>query len=889
MRVVLSLIVAICLLVHPAGQLMAQSTNTVPRGAEPIPGYSGLYVANASRFMKSAFLVVMLTRPRNVREFLGKVKTCTATREVFIRLRGEGIRSDLIRFAQVVTVLTAGDCDVFIGGDFNFAQLDRPLDSGDDTSDTDNPETDKNAGSNDKGDDVERADRTRPDIAPETQTVQGQGRTAPVRVKVADGESGIQSVFFIYEDNNRVPMSAPQGSSNYSATIDLPRDFNERSATILATNSAGLSARAKVVLRLVPWCGPRVAVSNALVRQVQENLACVGNSPGGSDGALGPNTCKAIGGYLGGRMDRFNAGGIRWTALRDELNSACIAVQPVELDLPNEVEVDSPRTNVGVGLRQAGPTRWIRITGPGISNQTQEWGGSQLYFDLPMPPPGQKAAFQVEALGPEGRPRDAATLRLIRPSVRIDVSPSGAVNVDAQSVGFMVTIPSGASAVSRLEARRVGVASVGREFSGGSEVLTLPSPEPGGSERVTFVALDRSGRQIAEQTVTLTRPEPVVPPRLTLESAAGQVVDANEVQLNLVLENAGTVTDLVIRGAPDMIELARWPVGNGKWSNTQAMPAPGQALVFHAQAVDQGNNVLAEDSLRVERPAVRLQVRPDRRFEVDTDMITAEAHVTTGADWIESIIARGANDGSDRTAMAESALVQGRAELQIDMPDPGATRLVNILAIGRDGEDYASAQITLTRPAAKLVTLLVTSPDGFEIEASTTRLLVEVINPADTAVIVVSDSGTNQVLERGRFDGVEWLGEINTPEPGQSRALVIEAQDAAGQMLASSQITLIRPVSPGFATPPWVWIGGLILSGIGMGFFGARLRGRRQGDTAGHETHAPTPQLRVFAEPDQDPRIALVPSAPASLAIRIDEDEAPAVEIAFEENKEPAR
>jgi hypothetical protein len=736
-------------------------------------------------------------------------------------------------------------------------------------------------------DDVQRADTTRPNIAPRAQTVEGQGRTVTVRARINDPESGIRSATVTTADNSRIQMSAAPGSSTYSATVNLPRNFTDQTAAIVATNSANLSMRAQVTLRLLPWCGPRVAVSNALIKQVQEDLACVGSSPGGSDGALGPNTCRAIGGYLRDRMVSFNAGGIRWTALRDELGRACFAIQPVALDLPDVIEVDSPRANVRIGLRQAGPTTSIRVAGPGISSQTRQWSGQPLFFDLPMPPPGQSAAFRVQALGPDGNSRDTATLRLIRPPVQIDVSPSGVVSVDASSANFTVTIPSGASAVSRIEARRAGANSVGQVFNGSSEVLALSSPDPGSSERVTFTALDRSGRPLAEQSVTLTRPEPVLPPRLSLESSAGSIVDASNVQLRMVLENVGAVSDLIIRGAPDMVELARRSVGNGLWNSAQAMPPPGQAFVFHAQAVDRSANVLAEDVLRVERPPVRLEVRPSGRFEADTEIMTAEANVVVGVDWIEIIIVRMADGGSDQAVMAQSALVQGRAELSIDMPDPGATRPVEVLAVGRDGKAYASAQIILARPAREPVTLLVTSPDGFAIDASITRLLVEVFNPAETAVIVVSDSGTNLVLARGRFDGTEWHGEITMPEPGQNRALVIEAQDTAGQMLANSQITLIRPAATGFAVPPWALIAGLILGGIGLGFIGARLRGPGRAETVGHAAHVPPPRPRVFAEPDQDPSIALAPSAPPSLAIRIDEDEAPAVEIAFEENQEP--
>ncbi len=865
MRFFASLIVVICLLVHPAGRAFAQSSSDAPRGAEPIPGYSGLYVADATRFIAGAVLFVRLTQTKDVREFLGKVKTCVASREVFTRLRSEGLNSALIRFSEAATALRSGACDVFVARNFDFAQLDRRFDS----------------------DDVNRDDSTRPNISPPSQTIAGQGRTATVRAGISDPESGIRSVFFVHQDNKRIRMSAPQGSSTYTATVNLPRDFAEQSATIVATNSAGLSARARVTLRLMPWCGPRVAVSNALVKDVQENLACVGNSPGGSDGALGPNTCTAIGGYLRNRMESFNAGGIRWTALRDELERACIAVQPVRLDVPGAVEVDSPRANVRIGLRQAGSTSSIQVNGPGIGNEIQTWRGRPLFFDLPMPPPGQTAAYRVQALGPEGNPRDTATLRLIRPPVAINVRPSGSLLVDQPTVDFTVTIPSSASAVSRIEARRSGANTVSQIFNGGSEVLSLSSPNPGASDIVTFVAVDRSGLPLAEQAVTLTRPEPIVPPSVSLQSPSGTILDASTVQLRVVLENAGEASDLIIRRAPDMLELARRSVGNGLWDVSQDMPPPGQGLVFHAQAVNRSGVVLAEDTVRVERPAVRLQVQPTGRFEDDADLMTAQATVTTGADWIETMIARGANNGSDQSVMAESTPVQGAADLQIAMPTPGAERIVEIVAIGRDSKPYASAKITLVRPTPEPVTLLVTSPDGFEIEASVTRLSVEVINPAETAVIVVSDAGSNQVLSRGRFSGEDWLGQINMPEPGQSRALLIEAQDTAGQTLASSRIMLLRPAATGLVVPPWAWIAALILGGTGIGYIGARLRGSGRAETPRRDPTVPPPRPRVFAEPDEDPSITLAPSAPSTLAVRIDEDDTPEVEVAFEENKEP--
>ncbi|WP_299653463.1 hypothetical protein [uncultured Tateyamaria sp.] len=887
MRVFWSFFLAICLLVYPAGHATAQSTRDGPRGAEPIPGYSGLYVADASRFMAGAFVVVMLTRPTDVQDFLGKVKTCSSTREVVARLRREDLNTALIRFPEASTALRTGVCDVFIGGDFDFAQLSRRLDAGSTTSDTDRPNPDDDVGRNDNDDDVQRVDRTPPTIAPQAQVVEGQGRTAAVRARIFDAESGIQSVFLVYPDNSRVRMTASQGAATYSATVNLPRDFNDQTATILATNSAGLTARATVTVRLLPWCGPRVAVSNTLVREVQENLACVGQSPGGSDGALGPNTCTAIGGYLGGRMDIFNAGRIRWADLRDELSRACLAVQPVRLDVPAVIEIDAPRTNVRIGLLQAGPTRSIRITGPSINDQIRQWRGQPLSFDLQMPQPGETASYRVQALGPEGNARDTAAFRLIRPPVQINVSPSGVVRVDTDRAEFRVTIPSGASAVSQIEARMRGAEAVGQFFDGGSEILTLPSPEQGEAERVMFVALDRSGRTLAEQTVTLTRSEPPVPPRLTVESAAGQMVDASSVQLKIVLERAGAVSELILRRAPDMVELARRPVGNGLWDSSQEMPPPGEAYVFHVQAVDRSGKILAEDAVRVERPAVRLEVRPTGLFEADTDVMTAEANVTTGADWIETIIARAAGGGSDQPMRAQSAVRQGRAELRINMPEPGATQPLEIMAMGRDGRAYASARIVLARPAVtRPVRLLVTSPDGFEVEASATRLSVEVLNPADTALIVVTDTGTNQVLARGRFNGAAWLGEINMPEPGQRRELMIEAQDASGRTLSNSQVMLFRPATAGLGVPPWVWMGGLVLGVIGLGLMVARQRGSRRIGTTGPEIYAPQPRLRVVAEPDRDPCITLEPAAPPSLAVRIEADDMPAVEIEYEEDKE---
>jgi hypothetical protein len=330
-----------------------------------------------------------------------------------------------------------------------------------------------------------------------------------------------------------------------------------------------------------------------------------------------------------------------------------------------------------------------------------------------------------------------------------------------------------------------------------------------------------------------------------------------------------------------MTELARRSVGDGIWDPVQTMPPPGQTLTLHAQAVDRGGNILAEDVLRVERPAVVMHVQPSGQIETDADMVTVAARIATGADWIRTIVVR--DETSSQTVMAESAVAKGTADLKIAMPAPGASSSVTLAAIGRDGKPYATTQIKLARPAPEPVQLLVTSPDGFEVDALTTRLNVEVLNRAQTAVIAVSDARTDQTLERVRLDSSEWLGEINMPEPGQSRELVVEAQDTAGQTLASSKIRLFRPEAAGLAVPLWVWAAGIALGGLGLGLLGGRVR--RSGTDGGVSPEpVPPPRLQVFAEPDEKPDFAMAPIAPPSFAIRIDEDDTPEVEIEFDED-----
>ncbi|MCK8464076.1 hypothetical protein MUY35_09460 [Aliiroseovarius sp. S1339] len=884
MRAFSALFLAFCLVVLPVGFAQPQTSTSAPRGVERIPGYTGLYVADANRFMAGAFLVIMLTQPRDVRAFLTKVKTCASNRPLVAQLREERLRTAVIPFQEVFPALRAGACDIFIGTDFDLAQLDRRIGQGPGSPGTTTP----NQPDEEEPDGDVIVDRTPPEIAPLRQVFEGPGRTIKVSAKITDGESGIRTAFVVMANGGRVQMSASQGASTYSATVNLPRDFDSQIATIVATNNANLSARARFELRLLPWCGPREAVSQALVKNVQENLACVGNSPGGSDGALGPNTCRAIEGYLRDRMPSFNEGRIRWETLREELSRACLAAQPVVLDVPGPIEVDSPQANVRISLRQPGLTETIRITGPGVGTLTRPWLRQPLIFDLPMPLPGRDAVYQVQALGPNGNALDTATLRLIRPPAAILVRPSGIVTTNDVRTDFAVSVTRGASEVVRIEARPANADPIGQQYSGGSTLLSLRSPDPGASHRVTFVALDQSGNVLAEQTVTVTRPAPIAPPRLTLESPAGNIVDAATVRLQVVMEERGAADELILRGGPDMAELARARVGDRVWETTHELPPPGESIGFQVQAVDRTGKALAEDEVRIERPPVRMQVQPTGLFEANEDDMTVQAEITAGADWIDAIVARSADNDPNAPILGEGALAQGRASLQLDMPEPGGTRTVEIVAIGRDGQPFAPAQITLVRPAPIApVTLLVTSPDGFAIDAQSTRLSVEVVNPAATAVIVVSDATNGQVLERVRYGGDDWLGQVKMPEPGFDRLVVVEAQNVAGETLARSQITLLRPAAPRPELPSWAWIGGLILAAIAVGYLAARIGGRAQKNPS--DPTVPPPRPRIFAEPDHDPKLEIEPTSPPTLMLRIQLDEAPEIEIEMEPEKKEHR
>ncbi|MEL6617803.1 MAG: hypothetical protein AAFP16_02935 [Pseudomonadota bacterium] len=884
MRVFFASLLALSLIVSASGQALAQASRLSVQGVEPIPGYTGLYVADANRFMAGAFLFVMLTQPRDVRAFLRQVKTCASDRVLVSRLRRERVNTSILSTEEVFTALRSGACDIYIGGNFDLAQLDKRLDG--DTGPSDDTRSDP--GDDVTPDDDVVADRTPPQIAPVRPIFEGQGRRTTVRARITDDQSAIREAFVQLPGGQRVRMNAAQGSPLYAATVDLPRDFDDLTAFVVATNTANLSARAAVTLRLLQWCGPREVVTGNIVRQVQDGLTCVGFSPGASDGALGPNTCRAIAGYLGGRMDQFNAGRLRWIGLRDELDRACQAAQPVALDVPPRIEVDAPRTRVAIGLSQPGLTASIRVTGPGIGPQAQPWRGQPVLFDLPMPPPGQEAAFAVEAIGPEGTALDRDTLRLIRPPVVLNVRPAGSITVDGPGTDFTATLPGGASAVTRIEARGAGTAPISQPISGGTATLYVPAPGPGDTQRVTFTALDRSGNALARQTVTMTRPAPVLPPRLTLQSPDGPVVDAASARLRLVLENPGATAELVLRSGPDMAVLAGRPVGNGIWDTTQALPPPGREMVLRAQAMDRTGRVLVEDELRIRRAPVALEISPTGRFEADTDSVITVASVTSGADWITSVIAR-ENDGSaNAVTLAQSRLADGRARLQVSMPEPGQSLPVVIAAMGRDGEAHATQTITLVRPAAPVqapVTLRVTSLDGFSVDADTTRLSVAVANPADTATIVVSDPDSGEVLSRAPYAGTDWRGPVKMPAPGRDRALVIEAQNAGGETLAMSQIMLLRPAAPGLVIPPWVWGALLTLAGVGSGYLIAKLRGGRRNQDTAQGRHVIAARPRIFAEPDHEPSVVLDPSSPLTLVMRVDEDVAPRIEVEMEQDE----
>ncbi|WP_158269997.1 hypothetical protein [Litoreibacter ponti] len=823
----------------------------------------------------------MLTRPRDVREFLTRLKTCASDRPLAFRLRQEGIRTAIISFSEVVPALRSGSCDVFVGTNFRLAQLDRRLNSDNGPSDDVPPRQPDDA----PDDDDVVVDRTPPQITPVQQVFEGKGRSIRVNARITDTQSRIREAFVVIAGGGRVRMSASQGSSDYSAAVELPRDFNDRVVAIVATDAANNSARSRVTLRLVPWCGPRTVVSRALVQDVQENLACVGISPGGADGALGPRTCEAIGGFLKDRMDSFDAGRIRWDTLQQDLRRACLAAQPVQLEVPDRIEIDRAQTTVAVGLRQPGLTQSIRIAGPAVGTQTRPWRGQPVIFDMPMPSPGQDAAYRVQALGAEGNALDTATLRLIRPPALISVQPSGSVTATGARTDFAVSMTRGASAVARIEARQPGASPVGQVYAGGSLILSLQSPAPGASQQVSFVALDRSGNALARQSVTFNGPEPVVPTQLTLESLSGNIVDGETVRLRVVLESPGAASELVIRGGQGMAELARAPVGDRLWDTTHDLPPPGETIAFQVQALDRSGKPLAEDAVRIERAGVLMEVQPSGVFEADTDGLTVQSRVTSGADWIGTIVARVA--GQD-LVLGESALVQGQGRIRLDMPQPGDTQTVEILAIGRDGRPYAVEQISLVRPArapALPVTLVVTSPDGFAIDAQNTRLAVQVVNPADTAVIVVSEPESGQVLERIRYSGGDWLGQVPMPEAGARLPLVIEAQNVSGETLAQSRIILTRPAAPRLAVPNLAWIGALILVALGIGYLGARLGGRGRKNSAPDVT-VPPPLPKIFAEHDRNPIRELDPVSPPTLMLHVEEGDAPEIRIEMAEDLE---
>ncbi len=870
MRVLTALIMAFCLVIMPISPARSQTFSDAPRGVEQVPGYPNLYVADARQFVAGALFFALLTQPRNVGELLGRFGTCTSDPTLARQLRGEGLRTSVISTQEVFTALRSGECVVFIGANFDVARLNnRP--GGDNTS-TDDVGTPTQ-------DDVV-IDRTPPDITPLQRIFAGTGRTITVSATITDAQSAIREAYVTMENGTRIQMTAAQGGSTYTATVNLPRDFVDERVILVATNTANRQANTRVALRLLPWCGPRAVVSQSVVQDIQTNLACVGISAGTPDGALGPNTCNAIGSYLDNRMSDFNAGGIRWGTLQQEVARACLAAQPVALDFPNRIEVDSDRTNVSIGLTQPGLTAFITVAGAGdLGTQTQAWRGQPLNFDLPMPQPGQTTGYRVVAIGPDGNALDTATLQLIRPAVILSVRPTGTVAATGPRTDFALTVTRGASAVAQIEARLPDVNPISQQYTGEGTTLSLQSPAPGTSQRVTFVALGRNGDALAEQTVTFNGPAPVEPTRLALQSPDGTSLDADTVRVHVIIETPGAATSLALRGGPDMAELARTPIGESVWETSHPLPAPGEIMTFMVLAYDRAGELIADDTLRVTRAPISMQVQPTGMFEADTDTMTAQVQVSTGADWIETILARDPRNGS---VLGESAFSRGQVALSLDMPEPGDTRTVEIMAIGRDGAPYAPTEITLARPAAAIpVALVVTSPDGFAIDAQSTRLAVHIANPADTAVIVVSDPDSGQVLQQVRYTGDDWLGQVTMPEPGQDLPLVIEARNLAGDTLAQSQIMLIRPVAASVPFPNWIWIAALALGAIGAGYVGAKVGGKSTPDTK-----VPPPRPRIYAQPDEDPTISLAPASPPSVVVRIEPDETPETQIEMEHRNE---
>jgi hypothetical protein len=686
-----------------------------------------------------------------------------------------------------------------------------------------------------------------------------------------------------------VRMSAPAGSSRYSARVEMPRDFDERILTIAARDRAqppNRAPRQRIVLRLMPICGPRVEVSNETVANIQRNLACLQIPPGPVDGALGRMTCGAIAQYLGDRGALFNNGSLPWERLDRELAAQCLAATPVVIDAPSRVSLDADRTSVSINLAPSGVAQTVRVFAGSAVDESQSWRGTPLTFNLPMPAPGSETALQAEALSANGRVLARTRILLARPSVRISVSPAGPVVSEGQSTRFSVSVERGRSAVARIEARPSYAPATSRTATREPVAFDLPAPEPGARGTVSFVALDARGGILAETGVTVSAPAPVIPPSLSLGAENGPRIDADAARLTVVLENPGATANLILRSGASRTELARRGAGSGAWTLETPMPPPGQQIELLAQAVDRTGRVLAQDALRLERPAVALSVWPDAPFEADTDGVTAQIDVTRGASWIERIIARQAGAGPDAPVLAEAELDLGRARLPLEMPAPGAEQEITLLAMGRDGAAYAPTNITLIRPGAvQPTTLQLSSPDGFAVDAAATRLAVEVINPARTAEIVVLEAGTGAVLVRASYAGTDWLAELTMPEPGANRPLRVEARDSEGITLAASNVTLSRPAALFWSPENWSrgGIAALVIGSVLLGCVALFLRrgARRKGETARTVPPMARPVLRARADPD--PRIALEPAAPPALVLRTEPDTQPQFELESEE------
>lgn len=186
----------------------------------------------------------------------------------------------------------------------------------------------------------------------------------------------------------------------------------------------------------------------------------------------------------------------------------------------------SPESRVELQAEMTGLTRGvIAYRGPGGQGESADYLGAPLRFGIEMPPPGETARLAFVAIGPDRETRDTREITLFREPVKISVTPSPELSLDAET-GQLTVLLIGARSGTRLELRDAAgrVLDTGEHAENRTWTARAPMPPEGERVEVTVVALDRSGEMLGTpQRVTLVRPGRTLPPWL-LPGSVGLVL-----------------------------------------------------------------------------------------------------------------------------------------------------------------------------------------------------------------------------------------------------------------------------------------------------------------------------------------------------------------------------